>query len=85
MPLAAGQHEVYGMVRSVLGNAITIQTRDGANVVVDSTRASEKFDKAQPWVGHAMMARGVYTSAGSFKADIVMHAKDHPAMWPADR
>jgi hypothetical protein len=84
MALAPGQHEVYGMVKSVLGNAITIQTRGGA-VLVDSSKASDKFDKAQPWIGHAMMARGIYNADGSMMADIVMHAKDHPVMWPADR
>jgi hypothetical protein len=83
--LAPGQHEIYGTVKSILGNAITIETRNRGDITIDSTKASEKFDKAQPWVGHAMMARGTYAADGSMRADIVMHAKDHPVMWPADR
>ena len=85
LALAAGQHEIYGMVKAIAGDAITIQTRDGKSLVVDSSNASRKFDKAQPWVGHAMMARGTMKADGSLSADIVMHAKDHPVMWPADR
>jgi hypothetical protein len=83
--LAPGQHEIYGMIKAIDGDNITIQTRTGQMMTVDSSKASQKFDKAQPWVGHALMARGTLATPGVMKADIVMHAKDHPVMWQADR
>ena len=83
--LAPGRHEVYGMVKAINGDNITVQTRKGQTLTVDASAASKKFDKAQPWVGHALMARGTYAADGVLKADIVMHAKDHPVMWQADR
>ena len=83
--LAPGRHEIYGTVRAIHGDAITIQTRKGQVMTVDSSTAAKTFDKAQPWIGHALMARGTFAANGVLKADIVMHAKDHPVMWQADR
>ena len=85
LPLAPGQHEVYGIVSSIAGNSIVIHTRNGQTVNVDAAAASANFDKAQPRGGHALIARGRIAADGTLKADIVLHAKDHPAMWPADR
>ena len=85
LPLAQGQHELYGIVSSIAGNAIVIHTRNGQVVNIDATTASANFDKAQPRIGHALAARGRIAADGTLKADIVLHAKDHPVMWPADR
>ena len=85
LPLAQGQHEIYGIVSSIAGNTIVIHTRDGRTLNVDAGAASANFDKAQPRVGHALMARGRIAADGTLKADVVLHAKDHPVMWPADR
>jgi hypothetical protein len=82
--LAPGQHEVYGFVRAIDGKAVTIARRDGQLLKVDTARAAQSFDLAKPWVGHAMMARGTMGDGG-LDATIVMHAKDHPVMWPGDR
>ena len=83
--LAPGQHEICGTIKAINGDSITVQTRNGQIMTVDSSKASEKFDKAQPWVGHALMARGTLISPTVLKADVVMHAKDRPAMWQMDR
>ncbi|MGD0192089.1 MAG: hypothetical protein ABSD74_15220 [Rhizomicrobium sp.] len=83
--LAPGEHEIHGTVRSMNGNLITIATRTGELVTIDSTQAESKSRMAQPSVGHALVARGAMTGAGVFKADTIMHAKNNPAIWQPDR
>jgi hypothetical protein len=83
--LAPGQHEIYGMVASISGDTIVVHTRDGRTMTVDASAAAAGFNKAQPRVGHAMIARGTIDDHGALRASVVMHAKDHPVMWPADR
>jgi hypothetical protein len=85
LPLAPGQHEIYGMVASIAGDLIVMHTRDGRTLTVDAGQAAASFNKAQPRIGHAMIARGTLDEHGTLKANIVLHAKDHPVMWPADR
>ena len=84
-PLPAGHHEVYGMVASMKGSTIVMTRRSGGPLRVDTTDARKGFRYAVPGVGHAMVARGIYTPAGALDADTVLHAVDHSAMWPADR
>ncbi len=83
--LAPGSHEIYGTVRSVSGNTIVIAKRTGEVVVIDATEAASKFRYAEPSVGHALIARGTYGERGVFKADTIMHAKNNPRIWFADR
>jgi len=82
--LLPGQHEITGTVKSIDGLLITIQTRHGT-AKVDASAARSGFDFAKPWVGHAMLARGTYAADGTMAASVIMHAKDHPVMWQADR
>lgn len=64
---------------------IVMTRRSGGPLRVDATDARKGFRYAVPSVGHAMIARGIYTSAGVFDADAILHAVDHSAMWPTDR
>lgn len=84
-PLAPGQHELHGMVRSINGNLITVTKRDGSSIVVDSRGAEAAHRMAEASVGHALLARGTTDATGIFHADTLLHAKDHPALWPEDR
>jgi hypothetical protein len=83
--LAPGMHELYGTILRVEGATIDIRTRDGRTARIDATEAKAKYDIAQPWVGHALMARGRYGDDGTMHAAAVFHAKDSPAMWLSDR
>jgi hypothetical protein len=62
-----------------------IRERGGNPLRVDATNAKRNSRFAQPAVGHALAARGTFDKAGVLQADVVLHAKDHLAMWPADR
>jgi hypothetical protein len=83
--LAMGEHDVYGVVTSIKGSMIVIRTRDGKELRIDATDAMRAFRFAEPSVNHALEARGNYDKSAVLQADIVLHAKDHPVMWPADR
>jgi hypothetical protein len=83
--LAPGEHEIYGTVLRIDGTAIDVRTRDGRTASIDAATAKSKFDLARPWVGHALMARGTFAGDGTMKAGLIVHAKDSPKMWLADR
>lgn len=82
--LEPGQHEIRGMVRSMSGNMLVVEKRDGATVTVDTAKAAANHKMAPPSVGHALLARGPY-EGNVMRADVVGHAPDHPMMWPLDR
>lgn len=78
-------HEVYGKVQSIKEMMITIQTRTGSTVEVDSAGAL-KADRSSPIVvGHAICARGTIDKKGVLHAESIQRAKEATAMWPADR
>src|SRR5581483_11683082 len=66
--LAAGEHEIYGTVRAIDGDKLTVEKRDGKTLTVDSSRAEALYAKAQPQVGKALVARGTYSPAGVLEA-----------------
>ncbi len=85
LPLAPGEHEIYGTAHAVDGTAIVIQKRDGALVTVDATQARKDHNLAPVSVGHGVLARGTYNGSGVMAASIVLHAKDHTTAWLPDR
>jgi hypothetical protein len=85
LALPPGHHEIYGLVERMKGAAIAIRKRDGAMEQLDASTAKETLHFAVPTVGHGLLARGTYDANGILHADTVLHAKDHAALWPADR
>lgn len=86
VPLARGEHEIYGTVLAMEREFVTIRTRKGNRVRIDTSGARRASRFAQPSLGHALFARGRYAGGDAlFLADTVQHAVNHPVMWPADR
>jgi hypothetical protein len=85
LPLAPGHHEIFGMVEQMHGNWIAVRKRNGATQQIDVSDAKQTLHYAVPTMGHALFARGNYDVHGILHADTVFHAKDHIAVWPADR
>jgi len=85
VPLAPGEHEIYGTVRTMKGANIVITKRTGEELQVDASLAQSSARFAEPAVGHALIARGTIGKSGVFEASAILHAKDHPAAWPSDR
>jgi hypothetical protein len=83
--LAPGVHEIYGTVRAINGWTVTVATRNGRLVTVNTLTAAQNGNMAQPSVGHGILVRGTYTSANAMTAVVILHAKDHAAMWLSDR
>ena len=84
-PLAAGQHEVYGIVKGITGNLITIQRRSGTTLTIDCTLAAKSYRMAEPSVDHALLARGTIDAAGVMHAVAIQHAFQSAKMWWPDR
>jgi hypothetical protein len=85
MPLPPGEHEIFGRVQTLDGFVMTVAKRDGSTVTVDAGGAARNYKYAPAAVGRAVRLRGTFDQAGTFNASIVLHAKQNPAMWPADR
>jgi len=83
--LAADEHEIYGIVVAMTGNLVTVRTRDGANLFVDTLPALTAHRIAEPSRGRALLARGTVGTDGVLHADTVLHALSNPRMWPPDR
>jgi outer membrane protein assembly factor BamB len=84
-PLAPGEHEIYGIMRSIKRGSILIAKRNGAQLRIDASLAQKTFHFAEPAPGHALMARGTIDKSGVLEASAIFHAKDSAALWPADR
>ena len=82
---AALVREVYGKVQSIKETMITVQTRTGTTLEVDSAAALKGERSAPIVIGHAIFARGTMDKKGILHAESIQRAKDAPAMWPADR
>ena len=80
-----GEHEIYGEVRAINDAKLTVEKRDGSMVTVDASPAQAKFRKAEPSIGHALLARGTYDGQGVLIANTILHAKPNPRMWYGDR
>ena len=57
----------------------------GEALRIDATDAEKTLHFAQPAVGHALIARGKFEKSGVLQASAILHAKDSPALWQADR
>jgi hypothetical protein len=83
-PLAAGEREVFGIVKVIQGNTVTIARRTGALLTIDYTPAQKHFRMAQPSIGKALLARGTIDAKGVMHASAIQHAQS-PKMWLSDR
>ena len=64
---------------------IVIAKRTGDELHIDASLAQKASRFAEPTVGHALIARGTFDKSGVLQANIILHAKDSPALWPSDR
>ena len=81
----AGRLEVYGKVLNVKGTVITLQTKSGTTVEIDSARALEAHRSVPVAVGRAIRVNGTYDKKRVLQADSIQWAKNSPVMWPADK
>jgi outer membrane protein assembly factor BamB len=78
-------HVVYGKLTRVDNTLLTLQTRTGTLLTVDSAPATKAETRALPVVGRAYAARGEYDGQGVLHAVSVQRVKDQPELWNEDR
>jgi len=83
--LPPNQHEIFGIVRAMNGDRLTVARRDGRLITVDTAPARQALAYAEPTVGHGVLVRGTLSLEGVMTATTVLHAKTNPKMWPQDR
>jgi hypothetical protein len=78
-------HAVYGIITASHKGSLTIRTREGKLVKIDSTVATKTFHTAVPTVGTAVLVRGDYDGKGKLHARSVQRTQDRPSLWGKDR
>jgi hypothetical protein len=84
-PLLAQGHEIYGTVEGITGTELTVRTRTGSLVRVDTTAAANDHNLSLHGVGGAVDVRGTYGANGVLRAQSVARAKTSPGAWEPDR
>ena len=79
------EHEVYGIIRSVEGSTLTIETRAKKTIRVDTKTAAEAQRSVVLVVGHAVLVRGTTDAKGVLRAASIQRAKQSAALWPEDK
>ena len=82
---ALSGHVVYGKLISIQASELTLQTRDGQQLMVDAAMARRQQTAALPVLGRAYQARGEYDPRGVLHAVSVSRVKDEPELWKPDR
>jgi hypothetical protein len=83
-PSDSSQHEIFGTISSINGSELTVQTRTGALVQVDASAALANDQCIGLEVGETVDVIGTLDPNGVLLASSIQHAKDSPALWPAD-
>ena len=75
---------VTGWIRQMDKVGLTIETRNGASVRVDTQAADAEGDAVAAALGQAVQVTGKVSVNGVLLADLVLHAKQSSAFWSAD-
>jgi hypothetical protein len=78
-------HVLYGTVISSANTAIMLRSRTQKLVTVDAALAMREHRAVPAVKGQALLVRGEYDARGMLHAETILHAKDLPALWDADR
>jgi hypothetical protein len=78
------QHEIFGIISSISGSQLTVQTRTGSLLTVDATPAIQNDLCIGLEVGGAVDVQGTFATNGVLQAGSIQRAKDSPDFWPAD-
>jgi hypothetical protein len=81
----SGGHVLYGTVISSANTAIMLRSRTHTLVTVDAALAMREHRAVPAVKGQALLVRGEYDARGMLHAETILHAKDLPALWDADR
>jgi hypothetical protein len=78
-------HQIFGTIKAIAGQSITLATRTGKPVLVDATDAVRAHHSVVLLVGSPVAVLGSYDRSGVLRATSVLRAKPSPQGWPADR
>ena len=79
------EHEIYGTIRSIEGDRLSIETRSRKIIQVDIKAAIEGHRSVVPVLGRSLAIRGTFDKKGALHASVVQRAKDSASLWPEDK
>jgi len=83
--LPPDSHEIFGTIETISGSSLTLTTRTGQRVGVDTADAWRTHHSVVLLVGEPVTVFGRYDRSGVLRATSVLHAKPSPIGWPPDR
>jgi hypothetical protein len=83
--LPSGVHEIFGTITSVNDTLVLLQDRNGQVLRVGTMPAVAASQSVLPVVGQSVVVQGTFDNNGTVQAQVVMHAKRSPKLWPPDR
>ena len=78
-------HQIYGTIRSINSDRLTLETREKRLVEVDAAPAIKTYRSSVLNVGGTVIVQGQYDVKGVLHAETIQRAKVSPAIWPNDR
>ena len=84
VPLASGEHAVFGTVVGMTGSVLRLQKRNGAVLLVDAKTADGNVG-TDIEIGSAIQVVGTGAGNGVMTARLLLRAKRSPALWLPDR
>jgi hypothetical protein len=78
-------HQIYGTIRSIKSDRLTLETREKRLVEVDAAPAIKTYRSSVLNVGGTIIVEGEYDAKGVLHAETIQRAKVFRAIWPADR
>jgi hypothetical protein len=84
-PLAPGEHEIYGTIRTLGDGRMTLATRTGTAVAVAVRAAIDAHLSVDLQQGKTVRVIGRPDAEGLLHASSIVKAKPSPLAWPADR
>jgi hypothetical protein len=84
-PLAPGEHEIYGTIRTLGDGRMTLRTRTGTRVAVAVRAAIDAHLSVDLHQGRTVRVIGRRDGAGLLQASSIVKAKPSPLAWPTDR
>jgi hypothetical protein len=78
-------HEIFGTIRSINGDSLTIATRSGGIINVNATLALQNYESVVLLADEAVRILGSFDGSNVLQATSITRVKPSSALWPPDR
>lgn len=83
-PPGSPPNQVSGVLLSISGTTLNLQTRSGSTVAVQASSPVQAAAVALVRLGQPLLVRGALDGMGTLQAEVINRLKPQSALWPAD-